>query len=85
MGHRKIPLLFISLLLLGSAVWAEDNQEESIQKPLSNEDLEIIKNLELLQNLDILQNGDTNLLENYDEISSLNKDEGGSNENQTNR
>lgn len=78
MEPRKILVLFISLLLLGSVVWAQDTQKESIQKPLSNEDLEIIKNLELLQNLEIFQDGDTSLLENYDEVSSLTKDEGGS-------
>lgn len=81
---RKVILVLSFLILMRIPAWAQENQDKEVaKKPLSKEEMEIIKNMELLQNLDIFQNEDTNLLENYDDLGKSYGDEGGSNGNKT--
>jgi len=75
---KQLILLFVFVNLVNTRLLAE----ETVQI-ISEEDLEIVKNLEFLQNMEILENSDMSLLENYDDVDNLSRDEGGNNANKT--
>lgn len=76
MRYRKIIIAAVLYCLINNSM-SLGNQE------ISKEDLEIIKNLELLEELEIVQGQDLNLVENYDEVSNFNSEEGENHENKT--